>query len=66
MLHRKKFRPRGWGDSQRTGKRAYPLFVLDEIRISKLEPQIGVYIEESFLFESAFEKDRRSKNDERL
>ena len=66
MLHRKKFRPRGWGDSQRTGKRAYLLFVLDEIRISKLEHQIGVYIEESFLFESAFEKDRRSKNDDRL
>ena len=66
MLHRKKFRPRGWGESQRTGKRAYLLFVLDEIRISKLEHQIGVYIEESFLFESAFEKDRRSKNDERL
>ena len=40
--------------------------MLDEIRISKLEHQIGVYIEESFLFESAFEKDRMSKNDERL
>ena len=40
--------------------------MLDEIRISKLEHQIGVYIEENFLFESAFEKDRRSKNDERL
>ena len=66
MPYRKKSRPRGRGDSQRTGARAYPLFVLDEIRISKLEHQIGVYIEENFLFESAFEKDRRSKNDERL
>lgn len=28
MPHRKKFRPRGWGDSQRTGEQAYPLFVL--------------------------------------
>ena len=30
MLHRKKSQPRGWGDSQRTGVRAYPLFVLSE------------------------------------
>ena len=28
MLRRKKFLPWGWGDSQRTGVRAYPLFVL--------------------------------------
>ena len=35
--------------------------MLDEVKISKLKHQIDVYIEESFLFESAFEKDRRSK-----
>ena len=31
MPHRKKSRPWGWGDSQRTGERAYPLFVLAEM-----------------------------------
>ena len=30
------------GDSQRTGVRAYPLFVLSEIKISELEHQIDV------------------------
>ena len=30
MPSRKKSRPWGWGDSQRTGVRAYPLFVLAE------------------------------------
>ena len=31
MPSRKKFRPRGWGDNQRTGVRTYPLFVRSEM-----------------------------------
>ena len=41
MPSRKKFRPRGWGDCQRTGKRAYPLFVLAEILMKKLSGIVG-------------------------
>ena len=37
MPSRKKFRPRGWGDSQRTGIRAYPLFVLSKNILSLCE-----------------------------
>lgn len=41
MPHRKKSRPWGWGDSQRTGVRAYPLFVLAEILMKKLSGIVG-------------------------
>ena len=41
MLHRKKSRPCGWGDSQRTGARADPLFVLAEILMKKLSGIVG-------------------------
>ena len=53
MPHRKKFRPRGWGDSQRTGEqaypfarkgtgeKAYPFFVLAEILMKKLSGIVG-------------------------
>ena len=41
MPHRKKFRPRGGGDSQRTGEQAYPFFVLAEILMKKLSGIVG-------------------------
>ena len=37
----KKFRPCGWGDSQRTGERAYPRFVLTEMLMKKLRGIVG-------------------------
>jgi len=46
MLHRKKSRPCGWGDSQRTGIRTYPLFVLAEILIKKLSGIVGKIYEQ--------------------
>ena len=41
MPSRKKSRPCGWGDSQRTGERAYPLFVLAEMLMKKLSGIVG-------------------------
>ena len=41
MPSRKKFRPRGWGDSQRTGEQAYPFFVLAEILMKKLMKKLS-------------------------
>ena len=41
MPHRKKFRPRGWGDRQRTGEQAYPFFVLAEKLMKKLSGIVG-------------------------
>ena len=41
MPLRKKSRPWGWGDSQRTGVRTYPLFVLAEMLMKKLSGIVG-------------------------
>ena len=41
MLHKKKSRPWGWDDSQRTGEQAYPLFVLVEMLMKKLSGIVG-------------------------
>ena len=46
MLHRKKSQPRGWGDSQRTGEQAYPLFVLAEMLMKKLSGIVGKIYEQ--------------------
>lgn len=54
-LPRKKSRPRGWGDSQRTGARAYPLFVLAENIWALCE------IDKKSALANSFEKCRRRK-----